>query len=46
MHPEKARVNEARHGVSFAEAIEVFADDSSSVVPDPDPRSYYSWRAA
>ncbi len=32
---EKARLNEARHGVSFAEASEVFGDDYSSSAPDP-----------
>ena len=33
---DKAKENEAKHGVSFAEASEVFADDHSSTVPDPD----------
>lgn len=32
----KARANEAKHGVSFLEASEVFDDDHSSAVPDPD----------
>lgn len=32
----KARINQSKHGVSFSEAIEVFADDYSSYVPDPD----------
>jgi uncharacterized DUF497 family protein len=36
----KARANEEKHGVSFAEASEVFADDRSSTVPDPDHSSY------
>lgn len=34
--PEKARANEAKHGVTFAEAGEVFADILSSTVADPD----------
>ena len=34
--PKKALANEAKHGVSFVEASEVFADDHSSSVPDPD----------
>jgi uncharacterized protein len=33
---EKAQENEAKHGVSFVEASEVFGDDHSSTVPDPD----------
>ena len=32
----KARENEAKHGVSFAEAAEIFGDAHSSVVNDPD----------
>ena len=32
----KARDNEVKHGVSFAEAAEIFGDDHSSVVNDPD----------
>ncbi|MEL6468944.1 MAG: BrnT family toxin [Cyanobacteria bacterium J06623_4] len=32
----KARANQAKHNVSFSEATEVFADDYSSYVPDPD----------
>ena len=32
----KARSNEQKHGVSFAEAAELFADDHSSCVHDPD----------
>lgn len=35
-NPEKGRTNEAKHGVSFPEATEVFADDYSSTVDDPD----------
>jgi uncharacterized protein len=34
--PAKARENERKHGVSFQEALEVFSDDLSSSVPDPD----------
>jgi uncharacterized DUF497 family protein len=34
--PEKASANESTHGVSFLEASEVFDDDHSSSVPDPD----------
>ena len=32
--PQKARANEERHAVSFAEASQVFDDDHSSTVPD------------
>ena len=32
----KARANEKKHGVSFVEAAEVFGDDYSSCVHDPD----------
>lgn len=34
--PYKAALNQNKHGVSFFEASEVFDDDSSSSVPDPD----------
>ena len=34
--PGKARANERKHGISFLEACEVFDDDHSSTVPDPD----------
>lgn len=34
--PDKARRNVRSHGVSFAEAVEVFADELSSTVADPD----------
>jgi uncharacterized DUF497 family protein len=34
--PEKASANETVLGVSFLEASEVFDDDLSSTVPDPD----------
>ncbi len=33
---EKARANENKHGVSFYEASEVFNDDYSLTVSDPD----------
>lgn len=33
---EKSLANERKHGVTFDEAAEVFADDHSSTVPDPD----------
>ena len=32
----KAHTNEKKHGVSFLEAAEVFGDDHSSCVHDPD----------
>ena len=34
--PDKAALNERKHGVSFFEAREVFGDELSSAVPDPD----------
>ena len=34
--PEKARENQQNHEVSFAEASEIFEDDHSSSVRDPD----------
>jgi uncharacterized DUF497 family protein len=34
--PKKAAANERKHGVTFQEAAEVFSDDDSSTVPDPD----------
>jgi uncharacterized DUF497 family protein len=34
--PGKARANEQKHGVTFYEACEVFDDDHSSAVRDPD----------
>jgi len=34
--PEKAKLNESKHGVSFFEACEIFDDDDSSAVRDPD----------
>jgi uncharacterized protein len=33
---DKATLNERKHGVSFLEAREVFGDELSSTVPDPD----------
>jgi hypothetical protein len=40
---EKAVANEGKHGVAFEEAVEVFADDYSSTVRDPDQlNSFYS----
>jgi uncharacterized protein len=33
---DKARENEHKHGVSFLEASQVFDDDQSSTVQDPD----------
>ena len=33
---QKAAANEQKHGVAFQEAVEVFADDYSSTVADPD----------
>ena len=38
-NPEKARNNEKKHGVRFFEACEVFDDNYSSTVRDPD----HSW---
>ncbi|OUD12941.1 BrnT family toxin [Thioflexithrix psekupsensis] len=32
----KASTNQRKHGISFEEASEVFNDDFSSCVPDPD----------
>jgi uncharacterized DUF497 family protein len=34
--PGKSRENEQKHGVGFLEASEVFDDDHSSTVQDPD----------
>ena len=33
---QKAAANQQKHGVTFQEAVEVFADDYSSTVADPD----------
>jgi uncharacterized protein len=45
--PAKARENEQKHGVSFSAATEVFGDDHSSTVPDPehsrDEARYLIW---
>lgn len=35
-NPVKASANKSKHGVSFFEACEVFDDDFSSTVRDPD----------
>jgi len=40
----KSRNNLQKHGVSFREAIEVFADDFSSCILDPDHSQW--WGAA
>jgi hypothetical protein len=32
----KARANERKHGVSFLDALELFGDDNSRTVRDPD----------
>ncbi len=34
--PKKALENERKHGVSFVEATQVFGDELSRSVPDPD----------
>jgi uncharacterized DUF497 family protein len=34
--PKKARLNEAKHSVSFDEAKTVFYDEKALVIPDPD----------
>ena len=34
--PEKARSNVEKHGITFEEATDVFNDDLSSTVGDPD----------
>ena len=34
--PTKARANEQKHGISFLEACDVFGDDHSSSIRDPD----------
>jgi hypothetical protein len=38
--PEKSAANRSKHGVSFEEATEVFGDELSSTVPDPDHSEY------
>jgi uncharacterized protein len=37
--PAKAKLNERKHGVTFAEAVTVSADILSRTIPDPD----HSW---
>ena len=34
--PRKANANRAKHGVSFEEALTVFADEAALLIPDPD----------
>ena len=34
--PDKAKVNERIHGVSFEEAKTIFADESGKLIDDPD----------
>ena len=34
--PEKNRVNQAKHGLSFEEAQTAFLDENAEIVPDPD----------
>ncbi len=34
--PRKARANRAKHGVTFEEALTVFADEAALLIPDPD----------
>jgi hypothetical protein len=35
-NPNKAAANERKHGITFEEAVEVFSDQHSSTVADPD----------
>jgi uncharacterized DUF497 family protein len=35
--PQKARVNRIKHGITFEEAVSVFADEAAPSIPDPDP---------
>ena len=37
--PEKTRINEAKHGVAFEEALTVFADPLARIFDDPDHSS-------
>lgn len=39
-HPEKARHNLAKHGVSFEEAVTVFGDPLAITIHDPDHSHY------
>ena len=34
--PRKASANRAKHGVTFEEALTVFADEAALLIPDPD----------
>jgi hypothetical protein len=34
--PAKARLNEAKHGITFDEAKSVFYDENALIIPDPD----------
>lgn len=34
--PRKAIANRAKHGVTFEEALTVFADEAALLIPDPD----------
>ena len=36
MGPQKEKINQRKHGVSFAEAKSVFLDDEALLIPDPD----------
>jgi hypothetical protein len=35
--PEKARSNQKKHGVSFADAVTVFSDDRALTIEDEEP---------
>ena len=34
--PANARINEAKHGITFDEAKSVFYDENALIIPDPD----------
>jgi uncharacterized DUF497 family protein len=34
--PRKASANRSKHGVTFEEALTVFADEAALLIPDPD----------
>ena len=34
--PRKANANRAKHGLTFEEALTVFADEAALLIPDPD----------
>jgi len=36
MGPQKRKINQRKHGVSFAEAKSVFLDDEALLIPDSD----------